>query len=163
MFRRIMLTNDGKDLPLYKEILPFVNALGLDLVEVRKNETKGGVVMCIIVSRKDGSVTTGDLEGVYNVLYPRYQVKYTRSLEMEVSSPGIERTIKDVLEFPLFVGKSVKVYVPSLSSYVTGVIRSASPSDVILGDYRIIDKDEGGDEMLIPYDDIAKAKLDGGL
>ena len=105
-------------------------------------------------------ITTEDLEAIYKVVYPRYSVLWTRDLELEVSSPGINRNIKDIGEFKIFLGKTVRVYVQSKSSYVVGKIEKADDDYLYLSSYLIEDTKEEGEEIRIEYSDISKAKLD---
>ena len=63
-------------------------------------------------------------------------------------------------EFKVFLGKTVRIYSTSLSSYVIGTIKNADDDAITLSSYLIEDKKEEGDEIRIEYDDISKAKLD---
>ena len=120
---------------------------------------------CIEIRVSQGTVClmfnpSEDLEAIYNVVYPRYSVLWTRDLELEVSSPGINRNIKDIGEFKIFLGKTVRVYVQSKSSYVVGKIEKADDDYLYLSSYLIEDTKEEGEEISIEYSDISKAKLD---
>lgn len=158
-----MISSGGKNLSLFKEVEALISPLGLTLIEVNRSDVKGKVTMRVILYKKDGAISTEDLENVYNAVYPRYQVLISRDLEMEVSSPGIDRNFKDTLEFKAFENRNVRIYSNAHSSYITGVISSSDDESVTLNDYTIVDKKEMGKEITIPFSDIAKAKLDGGL
>ena len=83
-----------------------------------------------------------------------------RDLELEVSSPGLQRSFKDVIEFSIFRGKLVRAYSVSFSSYITGKIDSADDGFVTLSECSIEDSGEKRDSITLPYSDIAKAKLE---
>ena len=90
-----------------------------------------------------------------------YSVIYAdRDIQLEVSSPGLQRNFKDYMEFSVFTGKSVRVYSVPESSYITGKIESADSSSVTLSEYLVEDMNEKGDRITIPFSDIAKAKLE---
>lgn len=160
MIWRNMLSTDSKSSQLYQDVLSIVSPMGYELVEASRSEHQGYTQMRVLLSRRDGDITTDDLESVYNVIYPRYQVIIGRNLELEVSSPGLTRVFKDVLEFGVFQGREARIYSMSLSSYVIGRIASSSDASVVLSSYLIEDRNERGDEIEIPFSDISKAKLE---
>ena len=51
-----------------------------------------------------------------------------RDMELEVSSPGLQRSFKDIIEFSIFSGKLVRVYSVSASAYIVGTIANADES-----------------------------------
>ena len=136
-----MLTTDAFSSMLFLDLASLIEPMGYKLVEASRSEHKGTVSLRMLCYKGGDGITTEDLEAIYNVVYPRYSVLWTRDLELEVSSPGINRNIKDIGEFKIFLGKTVRVYVQSKSSYVVG-------------------KKEEGEEIRIEYSDISKAKLD---
>ena len=160
LFRRDMLTREGKEKELYKDILALVEPMGFGLVEASRSEHSGYVSLRVLISAGDREVNTDDLEKVYNIIYPRYQVLIGRDLELEVSSPGLQRVIKDTLEFRVFLGKSVRVYSNEHSCYVIGKIAEATDDELTLDEYLIEDKGETGERITLAYADIAKAKLE---
>ena len=156
-----MLTEDAKDSPLFWDVDALVSALSLRTVEVSDSVHQGTHSMRVVVSRPDGDVNTDDLASVYNVVYPRYSVIFgDRDLELEVSSPGLQRTFKDTLEFSVFTGRVVRAYSVSLSSYVTGRIERAGEGEVTLSQCMIEDRNESRDSITLQYSDISKAKLE---
>ncbi len=156
-----MLSDDGKNLELYKEIDSLVSALGLRTVEAADSVHQGSHSMRVVVYKEDGEVTTDDLAAVYNIIYPRYSVIFSdRDLQLEVSSPGLQRTFKDVMEFSVFRGKLVRAYSISRSCYITGRIEEAGDDSVTLSGCTAEDTGERVERIVLPYSDIAKAKLE---
>ena len=161
MIWRNMLTEDAKDSRLFKEVDELVGALSLRTVEVTDSVHQGTHHMRVVVFKPEGEVDTDDLSAVYNIIYPRYSVIFgDRDLELEVSSPGLQRSFKDTLEFSIFTSRLVRVYSLSLSSYVTGTIERADEDSVTLGNAEIEGNGEKRDGFTLPYSDIAKAKLE---
>ena len=155
-----MLTSDAFSSVLFLDLASLIEPMGYKLVEASRSEHKGTVSLRMLCYKGGDGITTEDLEAIYNVVYPRYAVLWTRDLELEVSSPGINRNIKDIGEFKIFTGKTVRVYMTSKSSYVLGTIKSADDDTLTLSSYLIEDTKEEGDEIRIDYSDISKAKLD---
>ncbi len=155
-----MLADNAKD-QLYTEISSLMDAIGLKTVEAVSSDYQGTRNMRVILCKEGEEISTDDLATAYNLIYPRYSVIYKdRDLQLEVSSPGLQRNFRDVREFSVFHGKCVRCYSVSRSCYVTGVISSTDESSVTLCDYVIEDKDEKGDEITLSFSDIAKAKLE---
>ena len=158
---RNMLTEDAKNSKLFSDVDELVKAHALRTVEAVDSVHQGTHHMRVVVYKEDGEVNTDDLAAVYNIIYPRYSVIFgDRDLELEVSSPGLQRTLKDVIEFSIFKGKLVRVYSTSLSSYIVGKIESADDSSVTLSDCQIENSGEKRDSMTLEYSDAAKAKLE---
>lgn len=155
-----MLTTDAFSSMLFLDLASLIEPMGYKLVEANRSEHKGTVSLRMLCYKGGDGITTEDLEAIYNVVYPRYSVLWTRDLELEVSSPGINRNIKDIGEFKIFLGKTVRVYVQSKSSYVVGTIEKADDDYLYLSSYLIEDTKEEGEEIKIEYSDISKAKLD---
>lgn len=145
---------------LFLDLASLIEPMGYKLVEASRSEHKGTVSLRMLCYKGGDGITTEDLEAIYNVVYPRYSVLWTRDLELEVSSPGINRNIKDIGEFKIFLGKTVRVYAQSKSSYVVGKIEKADDDYLYLSSYLIEDTKEDGEEIRIEYSDISKAKLD---
>lgn len=145
---------------LFLDLASLIEPMGYKLVEASRSEHKGTVSLRMLCYKGGDGITTEDLEAIYNVVYPRYSVLWTRDLELEVSSPGINRNIKDIGEFKIFLGKTVRVYAQSKSSYVVGKIEKADDDNLYLSSYLIEDTREEGEEIRIEYSDISKAKLD---
>lgn len=155
-----MLQNRIKDDPLFNELSRLLSPMGLQVVDAIRNDTPQGVQMILSVYASDHEVNTDDLAEVYNIVFPRYQVVFgERDLSLEVSSPGLQRNLRDVYEFSVFEGKLARVYSTSCSSWVEGYIVSSDDDGVTLRDAVIADTEEKSAEMKLSFSDIAKAKL----
>ena len=137
-----MLTTDAFSSMLFLDLASLIEPMGYKLVEASRSEHKGTVSLRMLCYKGGDGITTEDLEAIYNVVYPRYSVLWTRDLELEVSSPGINRNIKDIGEFKIFLGKTVRVYAQSKSSYVVGKIEKADDDYLYLSSYLIEDTKE---------------------
>ena len=155
-----MLNNCIRETKLFKELSALLSATDYQLVDAVLNETANSVTMSVFIYSKDREVDTSDLSKVYNVIYPRYQVILgNRDLSLEVSSPGLQRNIKDYYEFNIFKGKLVRVYSAKYSSYIEGYINEVHDDSLLLNEVIIIDKNENLEQLEIAFSDIQKAKL----
>jgi ribosome maturation factor RimP len=126
--------------------------LGLALVEVNLFRQKGSVQIRAVVY-KSGALGLEDCSRVHHALLPRLELAFSgQDLYVEVSSPGIDRVIKDGSEFAYYIGRGVKCYRTDISDWSGGVLESVDPNRIVL-------KGKEG-TMKIPYEVIAKAKLD---
>jgi len=158
---RNMLTKDGSESKLYKDIQQLMDSLSLDVVEVNTHDEKNETIMQLFLNKRGGEITTEDLEKAYNIVYPRYSVIFqNRDLTLEVTSPGLQRSLKDWHEFEIFKGKDVRVYSTKYSTYIVGKIESCNSDTLEISDYMIEDKKEKGDRIILDCDEIAKAKLE---
>jgi ribosome maturation factor RimP len=72
-------------------------------------------------------------------------------LSVEVSSPGIDRLIKDGAEFTYYIGRGISCYRTDISGWSGGILELADETHIIL---------KGRDGVIsLPYESIAKAKL----
>jgi ribosome maturation factor RimP len=97
--------------------------------------------------------TIDDVADVHRAVQPVIEsMTEGRDLDLEVSTPGIERTLKSTREFSVFEGRGVRVLIDSTQQWVAGIIRSADDTSVT------VEGDRGTET--IPYSGIVKAKLD---
>jgi ribosome maturation factor RimP len=137
------------------------------LVELTLSRHKSSVQIRAVVCRagpspenpgkvSGGAMGVNDCSRVHHALLPRLELAFPgQELYVEVSSPGIDRVIKDASEFVYYIGRGVRCYCTELSDWVEGAIRSADETQLIL---------KGKDGMIkIAYETIAKAKLEYSL
>ena len=155
-----MLKSEASGSALVGEIDSLVSGLGLKTVEATVGTFQGSASMTVILYRSGEEINTDDLAAAYNLIYPRYSILLgDRDLQLEVSSPGLQRNIKDTMEFSVFLGRDVRCYSVSRSAYAIGRIESVSESSVTLSDASFEGEDEKG-MITLDFDDIAKAKLE---
>ena len=138
--------------PYSDEVMPLLEGLGFQLVELSSANRKGTLHVHLTISRPEG-VSLDDCAEVYTALMPRLEVlSDNRDIHLEVSSPGLSREIKSGREFGLFAGKGVKVLTMDGSDWVGGVIASSDEESVTL-------RTKAGERKFL-YGNIRKAKLD---
>lgn len=133
-----------------------LDAVGFDLVEMRKGGTRTRPVLDVRIDRRDGEkVTIEDC------------VKASRAIEakldadaelipgryvLEVSSPGIERPLYTMKDWARFVGRRAKVLAPALGGRVEVEIVGVTEDAAIV-------RDAKGVEHHLPLADVKEARL----
>ncbi|GHV82755.1 ribosome maturation factor RimP [Spirochaetia bacterium] len=143
--------------PLYDSLEPVVKGLGMSLIELSVSKHKGSVQIRIFVDGGGAAVGIDDCSRVHRALLPRLELNFgQQDLYVEVSSPGIERLIKDGSEFEYYLGRGVRCYRTDISDWTSGILSSADENMVVL-------KEKDGKMTSLPYELIAKAKLYSGV
>jgi ribosome maturation factor RimP len=134
-------------------VRPVVEAAGLELVEATLVREQGRRILRVTVDREGGI----DLDTVGEV-----SERVSRRLDiegfdpgpysLEVSSPGVERPLREPRQFARAVGERVKVKLRAAEGprSLEGVLAEATPAEIRLA------TDEG--ERALAYDDIASAR-----
>jgi ribosome maturation factor RimP len=141
-------------IPHYSECAPLVEGLGYRLVELRIVPAKTVTKISAVITAKDPEKNIGvdDCAKVHHALQPRLQALLkTEDTAMELTSPGIDRNIKNAAEFELFTGRTVRVWSRTENDWIGGRITGADEKSVTL-------ETESG-VRTIGYDEIAKAKF----
>ncbi len=142
----------NRDNSLINEIEPVVEGLGFSLVEFSSHRNRSNLTVNTIIYSKNG-VGLEECTKVYKTILPRIELlEDSRSINLEVSSPGISRNMKYIEEFEIFIGKKVRILKKDESEWIHGTINSVDNNSVIIN----TDKDT----VAVTFDDINKAKLE---
>jgi ribosome maturation factor RimP len=138
--------------PLFDSLEPVVQGLGMSLVELSLSRHKGSVQIRV-VAYKQGNMGVDDCSRLHHALLPRLELAFPgQDLYVEVSSPGIERLIKDGAEFAHYTGRGVRCFRTDISDWSSGILQSSDEKGLVL-------REKTGTTTL-SYEVIAKAKLD---
>ena len=144
---------DLRKQPYFEECDRIVRALGFSLVELNISRRSGGAQAAAVIAGK-GDIGIEDCASVHQVLQARLAALLgSPGLQMQVSSPGITRTLKSAGEFSLFEGRAARVWHIPAGGWVEGRIVSSTDEAVVL------EQKEGLQEY--KYSEISKAKLSG--
>lgn len=144
--------------PHYAESEKLVASLGYHLVELKISPHKGTTHILAVITASDPTVNIGvdDCSKVHHTLLPFLEEKLgTDDTYMELTSPGMERNIRNAAEFALFVGREVRVWDKTVTDWVGGKLISADTTSLTLE----LTKDDVSEQRRISFDDIAKAKF----
>jgi ribosome maturation factor RimP len=138
--------------PLFDSIEPVLKGLGMALVDLSLSRHRGSVQVRVTVY-KAGVVGVDDCSRAHHAILPRLELRFPgEDLYVEVSSPGIDRVIKDGYELGYYIGRGIRVYRTDISDWTGGILEAVDSA-------RIVIKGKNGMTEL-PYECIAKAKLD---
>ncbi|HEX9565076.1 MAG TPA: ribosome maturation factor RimP [Gemmatimonadaceae bacterium] len=136
-----------------------VGQLGYDLVELRRGGTAKRPLVDVRIDRRDGTrITVDDCARVSRALQPRLDESglVGQDYVLEVSSPGVERPLRNAADWRRFAGRSAKVLAPSLGGRleveVIGVDDSTGVEMAVMRETR-------GTEHRIPLADVREARL----
>jgi len=146
---------------LRAELEKVCDPLDLDIVELFVKRGKNGLHIKVIIYRGSG-VTIRDCEKVSNLFNSRLSMLGqfdNENYNLQVSSPGLYRELRDTCEYSLFLTRPVKLILkepdPSLGNAVclTGILEAYKDNTVVLN--------ENGKLHRIPLSRIKKTKLNG--
>ncbi len=116
---------------ILETIEPVIAALGCTVVDVKVKSIKGTIQVRLVVYREEG-VTVGDCSEIYKTIYPRLEVFLdNEDINLEVSSPGIGRVLKDKREYRIFTGRPVALLFEGESEWENGTIIEVYPDSLV--------------------------------
>jgi ribosome maturation factor RimP len=138
-----------------------VEGLGYYLVELKISPQRGVTQVQSVVASRDPSenISVNDCAKVHRILLARLEeILGTDNISMELSSPGMERNIKNAAEFKFFVGRKIRVFSKSASDWIGGELLS-SDSEKLSLKVESENPEKDGQTKTVEYQDIAKAKF----
>jgi len=134
-----------------------LDGLKFELIELVVSRHRGSVRIRAVIYN-GSSISTDDCAKVHRALMPRLELAFSgkegspSDVYLEVSSPGIDRLIKDGAEFAFYKGRGVKCYRTDITEWTSGILESADEKGIV------ITAKEG--TIRLEFEIIAKAKLD---
>lgn len=145
-----------KSIEHYSDCEPLVSGLGYILVDLKIIPSKSTIKISAVIASKDITKDIGvdDCSKVHHALLPRLEALLgTEDTYMEVTSPGMDRNIKNAAEFEIFTGREVRVWDITVSDWVSGFIKESNNKTVSL------ENKETKEVKTISFGNIAKAKF----
>lgn len=136
-----------------------VEGLGFDLVELRKGGTGKSPLLDIRIDRRDGSkITVDDCALVSRALEPRLDASglVGGNYVLEVSSPGVERPLRNAADWRRFAGRTAKVLAPSLGGRLEVEVVGVDDSS---GEVMAVMREARGIEHRVPLAEVREARL----
>jgi ribosome maturation factor RimP len=129
-----------------------LEGLGFSLVELTVSRHRGTVQVRVVIYNGT-SIGTFDCTRVHRAVMPRLELEFSHAdIYLEVSSAGIDRSIKTGEEFALYKGRGVRCYRTDISDWTAGILEDADENGIMI-------KTTEGIESL-NFDVITKARLD---
>ena len=146
---------------LMEEIKKISEPLHVSIVELSVKKGKNGLHILVVIY-KEGGVTIVDCEKVSRLFNNRLTILKPieeGNYNLQVSSPGIYRVLKDKSEYNLFKSRPVKVI---LKKQFSGMYKSGVLKGILEGiKHDIATIDVEGERLDIPLERISKTKLNG--
>jgi ribosome maturation factor RimP len=93
---------------------------------------------------------------VHHAILPRLELAFPgEDLYVEVSSPGIDRLIRDGAEFGHYLGRGLRCYRTDISDWTAGILKAADAEKITL--------QRKGETIDLNLNIIAKARLDHSI
>jgi ribosome maturation factor RimP len=141
-----------------KEIIePAINAVGIELYDIEFNKMRSKGLLRVFIE-KQGGVTIDDCERISREIEAVLDVEdpIPFSYVLEVSSPGLDRPLRELEDFKRYSGKTVRVITHEPidnQTFFIGTIMNAENNEISL----LLPKDR---QVIIPYKNISKARLE---
>jgi ribosome maturation factor RimP len=101
---------------------------------------------------KDGDIGLDDCSAFHRAALPRLELALAgQNLYVEVSSPGVDRLIRDGAEFRHYSGRLIRCFRTDTSDWFSGSLVSSDENGIVLK--------KDGENHSLPYRIIAKARL----
>ena len=133
------------DRHIYDSLEPLIRGLGMSLIELSVYRSKGrnvqvklvvmaaGIVGCDAPGNPGRITGIDDCSRVHRAIMPRLELAFPeQDVYLEVSSPGIDRLIKDISEFAIYIGKKVRCYRTDITEWTQGILKSANEEGIEL-------------------------------
>jgi len=148
---------ENHDVSVRKPLEAILKGLGFNLIELVVSRHRGSVqIRAVIYNGK--SIGTDDCSKVHRAIMPRLELVFEgQEIYLEVSSPGIDRLIKDKEEFVHYKNRGIRCYRTDISDWTAGILESVDENGITI---KIKDKLKSSLLMNLKFDIIAKAKLD---
>jgi ribosome maturation factor RimP len=107
---------------VHDAVAPVLAGMGYALVELALGRRKGTTRVSVVIYRQKG-VGVDDCAEVSGMLLPRLEtIEGMTDVSLEVSSPGIERTLRALDEYAIFTGRGVRVLAGEDTEWQGGII-----------------------------------------
>ena len=150
-----MSNRDSEKLEFEKELEPHVDALGYILVDAVIGKRRGDVSIKVVI-HSDSGVGIDDCARLskYIDVEMDFEGKYGDDYTIEVSSPGLGRSLKTLREYRVFKGRPVKINLRNEvdgKKSLTGSIKEADETRVTI--------EENDNVFVLDFENISKCRL----
>ena len=146
-------TVENQDFSLRESLEEVVKGLGFSLVELTAVRHRGSAQIRAVIFRQGKGIGTDDCSKVHRAITPRLELAFPGSvISLEVSSPGINRLLKDSSEFYYYKGCKIRCYRTDITEWTEGFLEAVDEKGI---DVKTIDG-----IIRLDFDIIAKARLD---
>ena len=128
-----------------------LKGFGFNLIELAVSRHRGSVQVRAVIYN-GASIGIDDCSRAHRAITPRLELAFPgQDIYLEVSSPGINRHIKDGAEFAYYTGRGVRCYRTDISDWTAGILDSADEKGIVIK--------TNEEAVRLDFDIIAKALL----
>lgn len=137
-------------------VKPILQEKDLELVDVLFRREGGGWVLRLVIDNENG-VTLDHCTAISREISQLLDIEdvIEQAYNLEVSSPGLDRPLKSLNDFQRFAGRKAKVTtrepIDGNHVFIGKIVRVDDQSIII---------EVGQQELCIPYEEVAKARLE---
>ena len=137
-------------------ISPSITGMGFDIVQVKMLDGRSSQTLQIMAERPDGSMSLDDCAAISRQVSAVLDVEdvIATAYRLEVSSPGIDRPLVKLTDYPKYAGHAVKI---ETVLPINGRKRFAGTIKAVEGNDVVVSVD--GKDHALPFIDIQSAKL----
>lgn len=145
--------------PLEPVVVHELDALGYDLVELHRRGSRDRPLLEVRIERRDGSpITVADCARASRAIEARLEADglVSERYVLQLSSPGVERPLRNAAEWRRFAGRLASVNSPQLGGRVEAEIvrlEGDEGSEVVVLDH------PGRGELRVALSDVTDARL----
>lgn len=152
------MKNGLRSTVLFQEAAPLIERMGLILVDITESQQHRSNQIRVVIKAPGRITTIEDCVKVHKALEPRLALtREERDLHLEVSTPGLQRLMKDLHELEVFTGEQVKIYDERVDDWLQGRLEKVDENSVYLSEQDAAGRSE---MKSIPLKSVKKAKLD---
>ena len=138
--------------PVREQLQTVLEGLGFRLIELTIARHRGSVQVRAAIYN-GASIGIDDCSKVHRAITPRLEMAFPQQdIYLEVSSPGVNRLIREGAEFAWYKGRGVRCYRTDISDWTAGILENADEKGISLKTTEGV--------LKVSFDIIAKAKLD---
>lgn len=137
-------------------VLPHLNIMGLDLVDIEFLQDGGYWYLRIFIENPEGNITVENCANLSNKIDEEVDALIEQKFFLEVSSPGVERPLKKIGDFLRFNGENISVSLKHKlndKKNYTGILTSVEADEIIV--LEVSDTET----LRIPFKEIKKANI----
>jgi len=146
---------DDIQVDVEKLVAPIIEEAGLELIEVLVQQIRGTYVIEVLLDRPLGGIGLEECAAANKKIAEVFDLQpWTDNYELTVSSPGLDRPLKNAKDFRRLLNQEVRVLltekVAGKGEYI-GIVKEVGSGTVLLG--------LKAKEVNVPLDKILKATL----
>jgi len=142
---------EKQDASLRRQMEEVLDGLQFNLLELAVSRHRGSVQLRVVIYN-GSSISTDDCSKVHRAIMPRLELVFSgQDIYLEVSSPGVDRLIKNGSEFAFYKGRGVRCYRTDISDWTAGILQSADEEGIVLK--------TADNTVRLEFEIIAKARL----